>query len=111
EGLILLRAAAQGPVLSFEVTDDGAGIDAGAVRATAAEMGLLSGRPMIESDEDLLQLLFTPGFTTVRDATTLAGRGVGLDIVRSSVEAFGGRVDVRSQVGKGTTVTVRVTQA
>jgi chemotaxis protein histidine kinase CheA len=108
EGLIVLRAAAQGSMLSFEVSDDGAGIDARAVRATAMEMGLLGGRPMIESDDDLLQLLFTPGFTTVRNATSLAGRGVGLDIVRSSVEAFGGRVDVRSQVGRGTSVTVRV---
>jgi chemotaxis protein histidine kinase CheA len=106
EGVIRLRGLVEAATLCLEVSDDGAGIDVQAVRSAAIDRGLL---PRLQaSDEEVLELLFTPGFTTVRELTPLSGRGVGLDIVKASVEALGGRVAIRSQLGRGTTVAMRI---
>src|SRR5262249_9226153 len=102
EGLIRLRGFSDGAMFGVEVSDDGAGVDVDAVRAEAVERGLLNRSPI--SDDEMLRVLFTPGFTTVRELTPLSGRGVGLDIVMASIEALGGRVHVQSHLGKGTTV-------
>lgn len=96
-----LRARREGDRVHLEVADDGAGIDLDRVRAVAADLPGGPGRP--RSDEDLLGLLFLPGFTTAAEVTDISGRGVGLDVVRSGVERLGGTVRVRSRRGAGTT--------
>jgi chemosensory pili system protein ChpA (sensor histidine kinase/response regulator) len=87
----------------FELSDDGAGLDIGRIRHKALDSGLISADEEI-SDEQLMQLIFTAGLSTAGEVTEIAGRGVGLDVVRSEVSALGGRVDVSSETGKGVRV-------
>jgi chemotaxis protein histidine kinase CheA len=86
----------------IEVTEDGRGIDEDAVRAKAVERGLLPADSTL-SGSALLALLFTPEFSTARTVTETSGRGVGLDVVKTSVDELGGSIDIRSEVGGGTT--------
>lgn len=109
EGLLTLRAHHQAGEVLIEVTDDGAGIDTRRLVARAVERGLLpSGRASAVDRPAALELLFSPGFSTAEQVTEVSGRGVGLDVVRTNVESIGGTVDVRSELGGGTTFTVRV---
>jgi two-component system chemotaxis sensor kinase CheA len=102
---IALRAYRLNDNVIVEVEDDGAGVDVGRVRAIAAERGAVSPEALAEmSDADVVNLIFTPGFSTAANVTRLSGRGVGMDAVRSAVERMGGRVAVESRPGQGTTV-------
>lgn len=84
--------------------DDGAGLDLGRIRRRAIEMNLLDeSRPVTE--RELAELVFTPGFSTAREVTELAGRGIGMDVVRSELASFGGRVVVGTEAGRGTRFT------
>lgn len=94
---VTVRARSAGDHVLIEVSDDGAGIDPERLRESAARKGL----PVEPGRE--LRLLFTPGFSTAATVTATSGRGVGLDVVASAVEALGGAVDVRSEIGAGTT--------
>lgn len=109
EGLVRLRAFQQGNELLVEIADDGAGISLALVRRKAVERGLVSeadaGRL---SARDLSDLLFVPGFTTAASVTSLSGRGIGMDVVRTNVERLGGSVDVDTRPGRGTKVTLRL---
>jgi chemosensory pili system protein ChpA (sensor histidine kinase/response regulator) len=87
--------------------DDGAGIDPARIRAKAVASGLVSETDE-SSEAELVELVFLPGFSTAARVTQLAGRGVGLDVVRTEVKALGGRVAVSSVVGKGTTFTLHL---
>lgn len=98
---VRVNARAAGSTVVVEVCDDGAGIDEERVRAAAVEAGLLAEGASV-SGPALLGLLFTPGFTTLTEVTTSAGRGVGLDVVRQAVDDLGGSVEVTSEVGVGT---------
>jgi chemosensory pili system protein ChpA (sensor histidine kinase/response regulator) len=91
----------------FELADDGAGLDIGRIRQKALEGGLITADEEI-SDEQLMQLIFTAGLSTAGEVTEIAGRGVGLDVVRSEVSALGGRVDVSSEAGKGVRFTIHL---
>ncbi|MFH2135035.1 MAG: Hpt domain-containing protein [Pseudomonadota bacterium] len=84
----------------FELADDGAGLDIERIRQKALDSGLITVDEEI-SDDQLMQLIFTAGLSTAGEVTEIAGRGVGLDVVRSEVSALGGRVDVSSERGKG----------
>ncbi|MCF8031674.1 MAG: chemotaxis protein CheA [Desulfarculaceae bacterium] len=107
EGTIWLRAFQQEGRIFLEVTDDGRGIDSRQVRAKAEALGLLPPDAHL-SQEETYQLLFHPGFTTVREVTELSGRGVGLDVVRENIESLRGSVEVESVPGQGTTFRLRL---
>lgn len=103
DAMLGLYAEPVGPSVVLTVVDDGRGIDPARVRAAAHARGILgeeAARAL--SDEDVLDLLFTHGFSTRDTVTDLSGRGVGLDVVRQKVEAFGGTASIHSELGRGT---------
>jgi len=99
-GVIRVEASRQGPEILIEVADDGAGLDLDALRVKAGEPDL--------DDDEAAALVFRAGLSTAAAITAVSGRGVGLDAVRTSVEALRGRVSVRSEPGRGTTFTIVV---
>jgi two-component system, chemotaxis family, sensor kinase CheA len=109
EGLLTLRALQEGGHVVIEVSDDGAGIDVDRVRAKAIERGLVTAeRAALLAERELLQLIFLPGFSTAAQVTNVSGRGVGMDVVRTNVEKIGGKVEIDSRAGKGTTLRLRI---
>ncbi len=100
-----LRAARQGEHIVIEIEDDGRGLDLARIRAVAVERGVAPSA-VIEamSEEEASALIFAPGFSTAAKVSDLSGRGVGMDVVRTSIERFGGQVTVSSRPGQGTTV-------
>ena len=109
QGLLSLRAYHAGGQVVVEVTDDGTGIDTERVAAKAVERGLkTSDQVAAMAGTELLQLLFLPGFSMAAAVTNVSGRGVGMDVVRTRIEAIGGTVDVESVVGRGTTWRLRI---
>lgn len=107
-GTVRLVASCSGTRAVIRVEDDGAGVDLDAVRGRAQELGLLEERGAVLSEERVLQLLTEPGFTTRRTADGLAGRGVGLDVVASTVQGLGGRLGLETAPGRGTTFVVEL---
>jgi two-component system, chemotaxis family, sensor kinase CheA len=109
EGTLRLRAMQEGSHVIIEVSDDGAGIAVGKVRAKAIERGIITAERADQSSErELLQLIFVPGFSTASAVTNVSGRGVGMDVVRTNVEKIGGKVELDSRAGKGTTLRLRI---
>ena len=109
EGTLTLRAAQEGSHVVIEVSDDGAGIAVEKIRSKAIERGLVSPERAAQLGErDLLQLIFLPGFSTAAEVTNVSGRGVGMDVVRTNVEKIGGKVEIDSRLGKGTTLRMRI---
>ena len=109
EGTLRLRAAQEGSHVIIEVCDDGAGIAVERIRAKAIERGLITEeRAAQQSERELLQLIFVPGFSTAAAVTNVSGRGVGMDVVRTNVERIGGKVELESRPGKGTTLRLRI---
>lgn len=105
EGTIRLSAEQKGARIVVRVSDDGRGIDRVRVRAKAIEKGIITAdQPM--SDEEIDGLICAPGFSTADTISNISGRGVGMDVVRSNVEALGGRVEIHSTPGEGTTFTM-----
>jgi two-component system chemotaxis sensor kinase CheA len=107
-GKLLLSASRDRSAVVVRVTDDGRGIDRERVLARAKVGGLVEGSKTELSDEELLRLISRPGFSTAERITDLSGRGVGIDAVYTRVRALGGAVDIRSQPGQGTSVTLRL---
>ncbi|MBO1346446.1 MAG: hybrid sensor histidine kinase/response regulator [Hormoscilla sp. GUM202] len=108
-GQITIRAFHQGNQTVISVSDDGAGIDAERVKTKAIEKGLMSQEESKNiSRLDLYDLLFHPGFSTKDKVGDLAGRGVGLDVVRTSLRDIRGAINIDSNLGKGTTFTIRL---
>ena len=108
-GTIRVTARREAADVSIVVSDDGRGIDADLVRARAVAMGL--GAPeRIEAldDHEALRLVFLPSFSTAHHVSTLSGRGIGLDIVRTNLEAVGGSIELESRPGDGLDVSMRV---
>jgi two-component system chemotaxis sensor kinase CheA len=104
-GLLRLSAAHRAGRVFIEVADDGAGIDRARVRAIAEARGLAS--PELDlSDDEIDNLIFAPGFSTASEISEVSGRGVGMDVVKRSVEALGGRIVVSSRAGQGALFTL-----
>jgi two-component system chemotaxis sensor kinase CheA len=106
-GRLLLRAYHEAGSMVIQVSDDGKGLDKRKIADKAAAMGLVAEGARL-SDEDVARVLFEPGFSTAERVTDISGRGVGMDVVRKNVEALRGSVSIESELGKGTTVTIRV---
>ena len=106
-GRIDLNITRQGTDVIVSFSDDGKGIDAEQIKAKAVEKGLIRAEQQLEDDE-ILQYIFHPGFSTAKQVTQISGRGVGLDVVQSEIKLMGGQVTVASELGKGSTFTIRV---
>ncbi len=106
EGTIAIRAAQNGNQVVIQVADDGAGFNLGKIRARARMLGRADADLL--SVEELHRMVFEPGFSTAEKITELSGRGVGMDVVKRSVEDLHGTVDVESVEGKGTTIELRL---
>jgi len=108
-GSIWLDAYQDGNNVIIEVRDDGNGIDIEAVRAKGIERGVITPEQAAAmSDKEVINLLFNAGFSTAKKVTDVSGRGVGLDVVKSKIESLSGEVDVKSQLGVGSTWTIRL---
>ncbi len=104
-GVIRLSAAHSGGNVIVTLQDDGAGFNRAQILDRAKRMGMVSGGEVID-DASLYDLVFQPGFSTAESVTELSGRGVGLDVVRRNIDAMRGIVEISSEQGKGTTITV-----
>ena len=108
-GTIFLNAYQEGNNVVIKVGDDGNGIDTQAVKAKAIERGLVSAEQAENmSQKEIINFLFLPSFSMANKITDISGRGVGLDVVKSGIEQLGGDVEVATELGKGTTFTVRL---
>ena len=108
-GRITVRAYQQGSQVAIEVEDDGAGIDRARLREVAVAQGLLSASAATTTaDGDVLEWIYRPGFSTARIITDASGRGLGMDIVKTTLERMNGTVQVASAPGRGTTISLRV---
>jgi two-component system, chemotaxis family, sensor kinase CheA len=108
EGRILLSASRERNSVALRLSDDGRGIDREAILARARRQGLIDGVPEGLSDDLLLRVLARPGFSTAEAVSGVSGRGVGVDVAVTRVRALGGTIEVRSELGRGTTFTIRV---
>jgi chemosensory pili system protein ChpA (sensor histidine kinase/response regulator) len=106
-GELLVQVSQQGNEVVLQFSDDGAGLDLERIRAKARAQGLI-GQDAELPDAQVAELIFAPGFSTADTLTELAGRGVGMDVVRSEAQALGGRVTIASEPGKGARFTIRL---
>jgi chemosensory pili system protein ChpA (sensor histidine kinase/response regulator) len=106
-GAVTLNVRQDGHGVIMTVTDDGRGLDLSRIRTGAIERDLMAPDAVL-ADRELAQLIFLPGFTTATQVSTLAGRGVGLDVVRAEVAAMGGRIELDGALGQGTRFTVHL---
>ncbi|WP_168460581.1 Hpt domain-containing protein [Acinetobacter sp. A1] len=106
-GKIELNISRQGTDVVVTFVDDGKGIDDAKIKQKALSLGLIKADQDLDKNE-ILQLIFHPGFTTAQAVTQISGRGVGLDVVQSEIKALGGHVSVDSTLGQGTTFSIRV---
>ncbi|MBO6283304.1 MAG: chemotaxis protein CheA [Pseudobutyrivibrio sp.] len=109
KGTIFLNAFQEGNNVIIEVGDDGGGINTDKVRDKAVERGLVTPEEAENlSQKEIIDFLFMPSFSMAKQITDISGRGVGLDVVKSNIEALGGDVSVKSVLGEGSTFTVRL---
>ncbi len=107
QGRLTLRAYHERGDVVIEVADDGGGLDVARIHRKAVEQGLIAPGAEL-SPAAVHRLIFRPGFSTADRVTEISGRGVGMDVVRRNIEALGGRVDVSSIAGAGTTFAIRL---
>jgi two-component system, chemotaxis family, sensor kinase CheA len=108
-GRLILRAFHEGGQVNIEISDDGAGLNAGRIRKKALERAVITaGQAERMSEQEIFNLIFLPGFSTAEKVTNVSGRGVGMDVVKTNVERIGGSVSVQSTAGQGTTVKVKI---
>ncbi len=107
QGQVALTASHLGHEVLITVTDDGSGLDCARILQRAEEQGLIppGSKP---TDSELYQLILQPGFSTAREVTSVSGRGVGMDVVRRAIDALRGNIEIASQAGQGTQVTLRL---
>ncbi len=106
---LLLSATHENGLVNIEIADDGRGIDAERMRAVAVDRGIVDAAAAARlSDSEARALVFAPGFSTATEVTDLSGRGVGMDVVQSNIKKLGGKIDIESELGIGTTVRIRL---
>jgi two-component system chemotaxis sensor kinase CheA len=105
EGVVRLRALHRGGRIVIEIQDDGRGINRPRVRGIAVDKGLITEDAVL-SDEEVDNLIFLPGFSTAETVSDISGRGVGMDVVRRSIQGLGGRISISSEPGKGSKFTM-----
>jgi two-component system chemotaxis sensor kinase CheA len=109
QGTVALKAYPDGNTVVIEVEDDGGGIDSDRVLKKAIHKGLVTSQEVENlNQQEIINLLFMPGFSTAETVTDLSGRGVGLDVVKSKIESLNGTVEVQSQKGKGSKFIIRL---
>ncbi|MCZ6680352.1 MAG: chemotaxis protein CheA [Candidatus Poribacteria bacterium] len=109
QGNVWLSASHAGNQIIIEIVDDGKGIDEKVIGAKAVEKGIVTPEQLAEmSHNDILDLIFIPGFSTATQVSKLSGRGVGMDVVRTTVRNFNGSIDLESQLGKGTHISLKL---
>ena len=109
EGWLRLRAAQDGGRVRIDVIDDGAGVDVDRVRERAVERGIVGHDQVLRmSDDEVVQLVFEPGFSTAQQVSAVSGRGVGMDVVKNNVESIGGLCRLSSRRGQGSTLSIVV---
>jgi two-component system, chemotaxis family, sensor kinase CheA len=109
KGTIRLSAWHEGGHIIIEITDNGRGLDLAGIKAKVVEKGLASeGQLAAKSETEICNYIFAPGFTTAAKVTSISGRGVGMDVVRSNIEQIGGTVDLKSVSGVGATFTIKI---
>ena len=108
-GVIKLDAYQDGNNVVIEVSDDGGGIDVEAVKNKALERGAITEeQASVMAENDIINLLFLPSFSTAKTVSDISGRGVGLDVVKSKIESLSGEVSVKSVLGEGSKWTIRL---
>ena len=106
-GTITLSAEHSGGEVLIQVSDDGAGIDPVKLRTKAAEKGIIAQDADL-TEQEMLNLIFAPGFSTAAKVTNVSGRGVGMDVVKKNIDALRGRINVESSPDQGTTISIRL---
>ena len=111
-GTVHLDACHRGGNIAVEVSDDGGGLDKNRILAKARDRGLIGPNDVL-TDEQIYELIFLPGFSTAEKTTDVSGRGVGMDVVRRNIKELGGKIELRSELGKGsrTIITLPLTLA
>jgi two-component system chemotaxis sensor kinase CheA len=109
-GTLLFKAVQNAGRLVFEISDDGKGLDSELLKKIAIEKGLIDPQTQLSVSESY-QLMFRAGFSTKEKVTEISGRGIGLDVVKHNIERLNGEIQVRSEVGKGTTFVIRLPQS
>jgi two-component system chemotaxis sensor kinase CheA len=108
EGEIVLSAVRERSSVAISIADDGRGIDRARVLGKAKREGLVDARAESLSDDQLLRVLARPGFSTAEAVTSVSGRGVGIDVALTKIRALGGSIEIRTELGKGTTFVLRL---
>ena len=109
KGTIELKAYNEGNHIVIEIIDDGKGIDADAIRIKAVERGIISENEAdTMSNKEIYSIIFRPGFSMAAKVTNISGRGVGMDVVKTNVEKLHGVIDIDSEIGKGTTLKLKI---
>jgi two-component system chemotaxis sensor kinase CheA len=106
-GTVRLSASQSGADILIEIGDDGTGLDAEAILSRAKEKGIVEESSRL-SEKEILSLIFLPGFSTARQVDNVSGRGVGMDVVKTSIESLQGTVEISSEPGQGTTIAIRL---
>lgn len=107
-GTVTLEAKHEGGEVWISISDDGRGINREKVLQKGIERGLVNGDGTEMTDDEVYQLLFEPGFSTADKVTDISGRGVGMDVVKKNIEKLNGRIKIRSMIGVGTTISMRI---
>jgi len=106
-GTVTIKARSEKDAVVIEVSDDGKGIDAHIIRKKAIQKGLVTeDLARLLTEEEVLQFIFEPGFSSVEQVTAVSGRGVGMDVVKRSLDTIGGKVEIFTQVGVGTSISL-----
>ncbi len=108
-GTIQLKAYHEGNHIVIQIIDDGKGLDAGMLKAKSVEKGIITEKEAdTMSEKEAFGLIFRPGFSTAAQVTSVSGRGVGMDVVKTNIEKLNGMIDIDSEVGKGTSMKLKI---
>jgi two-component system chemotaxis sensor kinase CheA len=109
EGNVVLAAAQEGDHILLTIADDGAGMDAEVLRGKAVEKGMMDSDSAARlTESECFALIFAPGFSMKQEISDISGRGVGMDVVKTSISKLNGVIDINSEIGVGTTLTIKV---